>query len=714
MTRFATIHSVKKFLAILFSMSIAVLPAATDDGRTATCAADIANAIGGMRTNVRFSVRATVSIHPRMAILGIVDSTGSASLSDFHHNRFAGVLAGDLVQAEGFTKTSTNSLIPTAYCERISVLSHGTPPSPTDVTASDFHSGAFDHAYVRVRGVVRDVFVDEIDAEWLFLVVGSEHGTVFASFWIGENEGLDLAHLEGSEVAVSGLCRKQRVDRRLGSRHTLRRTLVSSGTKSIEVLKASPDDPFSVPELESEKELSPEEIVSSGCRRVAGRVIATWGGRHVLIEADGRNDAVQCDMKAGPPPECGSFIEAVGLPETDLFRINLAKATWRSANAPVAAQERPPEAVSAERLFMDENGKPAIQTRFHGRLVEVRGIVRSLPAAGNPEKRIYIEYGMFTLPIDVSLALPLGDGIAIGCEVSVVGVCVATTDIWNPHSPFPHIREIFVVPRSPADIAILRHPPWWTPQRLLGVLVSLMVLLVAILVWNLSLRRLAERRGRQLADEHIARAETDLKVLERTRLAVELHDSVAQNLTGVAMELETARQFLDGAHRELVSHLDIAWRTLKSCRDELRNCLWDLRSQALEEAEMETAIRRTLTPYVKGIALAIRFNVPRRIISDNTTHALLRIIRELVLNGIRHGGATTVRIAGDLEDGALRFSVKDNGCGFDPDDCPGVEDGHYGLQGIRERVRQLGGKMSIESSRGNGTKTVITIQVPRG
>jgi len=666
-----------------------------------------------METNVHFSVEATVSVHPRRAILGIVDSTGSASLSDFHHNRFAGVRAGDLVQAEGFTKTSTNSLIPTAYCERISVLSHGTPPPPTDVTASDFHSGAFDHAYVRVKGVVRDVFVDEIDAEWLFLVVGSEQGTVFASFWIGENEGLDLAHLEGAEVAVSGLCRKQRVDRRLGSRHTLRRTLVSSGTKSIEVLKASPNDPFSVPELESEKELSPEEIVSTGRRRVAGRVIATWGGRHVLLESEGRNDAVQCDLKSGPPPECGSFIEAVGLPETDLFRINLSRATWRSANAPAAARESPPEAISAERLFMDENGKPAIQTRFHGRLVEVRGIVRSLPAAGNPEKRIYIEYGMFTLPIDVSSTLPLGDGLAIGCEVSVVGVCVATTDIWNPHSPFPHIREVFVVPRSPADIVVIHHPPWWTPQRMLGVLVSLMVLLVAILAWNLSLRRLAEQRGRQLAEELITRAETDMKVLERTRLAVELHDSVAQNLTAVAMEIETARQFQDGARPELLSHLAIAWRTLKSCRDELRNCLWDLRSRALEESDMETAIRRTLLPVVKGVNTAIRFKVPREILTDNTAHAILRIIRELAINGIRHGGASSIWIAGNVDDRTLRFSVRDNGGGFDVQNCPGVEDGHFGMHGIRERLRHLAGRMAVESTPGHGTKTTISIPLPK-
>ena len=128
---------------------------------------------------------------------------------------------------------------------------------------------------------------------------------------------------------------------------------------------------------------------------------------------------------------------------------------------------------------------------------------------------------------------------------------------------------------------------------------------------------------------------------------------------------------------------------------------------------MDEAIRQTLAPHVAGVAIAVRFNVPRERISDNTAHAILRIIRELTLNAIRHGGATKVWIAGSIEGGRMHFSVRDNGCGFDPDSAPGFNEGHYGLLGIRERVDEFEGEFALKSSLGTGTKATISLKVPQ-
>ena len=108
--------------------------------------------------------------------------------------------------------------------------------------------------------------------------------------------------------------------------------------------------------------------------------------------------------------------------------------------------------------------------------------------------------------------------------------------------------------------------------------------------------------------------------------------------------------------------------------------------------------------------IQIRFNVPRSLFTDNTAHALMRIIRELAVSAVRHGHATVIKVAGAIEDGRLVFSVSDNGSGFDLATAPGVEDGHFGLQGIRERVAEFGGDIEIESALGKGTRVRIAIK----
>ena len=75
------------------------------------------------------------------------------------------------------------------------------------------------------------------------------------------------------------------------------------------------------------------------------------------------------------------------------------------------------------------------------------------------------------------------------------------------------------------------------PARLLALIAVLFAGLGAFVVWNRHLARRIERRSRELLDEQIAHVSSDLKTMERTRLAIELHDSLAQNLTGVALEL---------------------------------------------------------------------------------------------------------------------------------------------------------------------------------
>ena len=363
-------------------------------------------------------------------------------------------------------------------------------------------------------------------------------------------------------------------------------------------------------------------------------------------------------------------------------------------------------------LFTNKLGNAAINQAFHGRLLRFAGKVRSLPAIGN--ERLTFDCEGHSLSVDFSAAPTALDGIEIGCEIEVTGTCVMETENWRPQLPFPQIKGFFLVVRTADDVRILSRPSWWTPSQLLLVIVTLLAALVAFIVWNRILQRIIERRSRQLYREQIARERSELQTEERTRLAVELHDTIAQNLTGASFEINAAERLVPTDANASLGHLGRAARTLKSCRDELRNCIWDLRNRALEAPDMNAAIRCTLEPHIGETSLSVRFNVPRSLFTDNSAHALLRIIRELTLNAIRHGNARHVKIAGSVENGKLLSSVRDDGSGFDPNNCPGLRDGHFGLQGVRERIKKFNGEMSIESQAGSGTRIVLSFVLPSG
>ena len=127
---------------------------------------------------------------------------------------------------------------------------------------------------------------------------------------------------------------------------------------------------------------------------------------------------------------------------------------------------------------------------------------------------------------------------------------------------------------------------------------------------------------------------------------------------------------------------------------------------------MTEAVTRTITPHLNGCAATVRFNVPRERLSESLTHTILRIVRELVVNAIRHGQARHVKIAGEMHGNTVSFSVADDGTGFTPETAPGPEQGHFGLLGIRERIEDFDGNLKIASAPGQGAKFTVTLTAP--
>ena len=108
--------------------------------------------------------------------------------------------------------------------------------------------------------------------------------------------------------------------------------------------------------------------------------------------------------------------------------------------------------------------------------------------------------------------------------------------------------------------------------------------------------------------------------------------------------------------------------------------------------------------------ISIRFGIQRSMLSDTVAHAILCIIRELAINALTHGKATRININGERKKRHIVFSVSDNGTGFDVENQPGPSQGHFGLQGIQERIDRFNGVLKIVSIPNEGTKATVVLK----
>lgn len=580
----------------------------------------------------------------------------------------------------------------------------GGADAPRQVKVSDLP--AYRDELVSVRGTVRDVFPDERDANYIFLRLLTDDGPVFATALCKNPEQRAfVTGLVDAEISATGFCRPSNFKNLQPRRHLgYSISVIKAQGGRLTVLTPAPADPFRVPEIDETTELGPIQIQQLGKRRLRGKVLAVWGRGNLLVKTPSERFS-HIELNAESLPTVGSFVEAVGFADTDAYRLNLTRAIWRPTAAWPTTDDVA-QAVPAARVLDNRS----VNTEMYGRLIELEGVVQTLPGDAK-DGIVRIDSDGYAVPLDASACPAVLDGLTVGCRVKATGLCLLNIENYRSNNVFPQVRGFSLILRDPADLTVLARPPWWNSQRLGGLLVVILGVTIFLFIWNRSLRILAERRGRQLADEQIQRTGTELKVLERTRLSVDLHDALSQNLAGVTFALDAAKA-LTRDTGPVRRYLDIASKALLSCRTELRNCLWDLRNNALGNCSMDEAIRRSLIPIAGKAKTIIRFNVPREKLTDDMAHSVLRIVRELAANALRHGKASTIRIAGCLDGHLLRFTVHDDGTGFGPQPAPGPAEGHFGLQGIRERVRLFNGELTIDRDKASGAHVSVSLHLP--
>jgi len=583
-------------------------------------------------------------------------------------------------------------------CSSILLIAAATlTTAPVDLPARN-HSPASNDCLVSFTGHVIEAVRDNPDTRYYRLFL-SDGRSVMSAVVATNLLPAGIENLANETVRVEGTISRQQIGWRKFSWTAIDRV------NGIEIIENVHADPFAVAALSDLSDFDPESIRQLGQRQVAGIVRATWKPRAALLWTEAYGGVIVGLAHNQPMPAIGDAIQVSGIVSTDTAHLQLSYAVWRQAGRGAS------EIAEALPLTGDKLDSDTVCSTFDGRHVLVRGTVRDTTKDASLQDFMLLECGQHILKVDPGLLENAFDGIHAGCEVEVSGIFMAELDPQSIATPFSRVKDFTIVLRSADGIRVVKPAPWWTLKLFMVLTAILVVSLLAVFVWTIVLKRLAGRQARALAAEQEARIVSDIRVYERTHLAVELHDSIAQNLTAASMEIEAVRKHCTGMPRNMMARLDIAGKTLKSSRDELRNCIWDLRNDALSETDMSVAIRRTLQPLNLQADIAIRFNVPRDMFSDTTAHAVLRIVRELVLNASRHGKAGEIRVAGCVDGGEVLFSVTDNGCGFDPNKCPGIQQGHFGLQGINERIRQFGGTLDISSTPGCGAKATIHIKL---
>jgi len=344
----------------------------------------------------------------------------------------------------------------------------------------------------------------------------------------------------------------------------------------------------------------------------------------------------------------------------------------------------------------------------------------------------------FTAEADYSPGqLELGE-IPIGSTVRVSGVCLKEIDSDGT------LKSFQILMGNPGDIRILQKPGWLTPQRMLIGFLILCSVLVVIVSWTVMLTRknaalnflIGERekaqlelqqahdqleqrvreRPEQLKFEITARKESEVQfkavLTERTRLAQELHDTVEQTLTGIALQLDTASKLHHPNPENSLRHLELARSLMTKSQVEFRQSIWDLRNRALQQFDLARALAEGARQITYGTNIRFQFETKGapRALPEVVEENLLRIGQEALANIIKHANATNVKIILQFDRQQVSLQIEDDGVGFDQAKVAGPNEGHFGLLGMSERTIRIGGKFVLLTKPGSGT--LVRVEIP--
>jgi signal transduction histidine kinase len=256
------------------------------------------------------------------------------------------------------------------------------------------------------------------------------------------------------------------------------------------------------------------------------------------------------------------------------------------------------------------------------------------------------------------------------------------------------------------------------PVSLLPPVVVLLIqtvsfLVVGYFIHTLMTRMEQQRRALERANTRLLDYAGTLEDLatsrERNRLARELHDTLAHTLSGLSVQLETAKAYWDVDPATAQRLLAQSLAATRAGLQETRRALNALRSSPLEDLGLRLAVRQLAESAAERADLHLDLALPASLpaLSDAEEQCVYRIAQEAVANVVHHANARTLTVHLARENHGIRLTVGDDGQGFEPHHLETA--GHYGLKGMHERAALSGGTLTVESRSGAGTEVQLRI-----
>ncbi len=202
---------------------------------------------------------------------------------------------------------------------------------------------------------------------------------------------------------------------------------------------------------------------------------------------------------------------------------------------------------------------------------------------------------------------------------------------------------------------------------------------------------------------------------ERLRISRELHDRVLQPLSSVKMRAETCRRQLFHDQAAVQAELQHIEETIDRAITEIRNLLTENQSpEELQAGSLERRLKQELDIFStrSGFKLDFHCSIGGDNLPVEVEKELYFTLREGILNAVRHSRATELHLSLKTTPDGYEAALRDNGVGFDPAAAAGSS--HYGLRGMRQRMRRIGGDLTVDSAAGKGTHIRITVPFEAG